>query len=81
MRFTTLALGIALAVGAVAVAEDRTPAMEPKPEREVSAPAPPPDTAEAHVSWTQRLLPALRRLRLNPGHDYGDRAGALSFRP
>ena len=82
MRFTgTLALGIVLAIG-VAVAEDRAPSAEVKPEREASMPTPSaPDTADASLSWTQRVLSALGRLRLNPGHDYIDRDGARSFRP
>lgn len=83
MRFAgTLMLGVALAIGSVAVAEDRSPGSDVKPLRETAAPAKADEqTVEEHPGWMHRLIPALQRLRLNPGHDLLDRAGALSLRP
>jgi hypothetical protein len=73
-------LGIALAVGSPAVGEDVEPTVEDDPSEAATA-AKPSDAVEERSGWRSWLVPALQRLRLNPGHDHVDRAAASRLRP
>lgn len=78
-RIGMVSLGIALAIGSAVAAEDVGPGSERRPA-EAAAAAKPSVAVKERSSWTSRLIPALQRLRLNPGHDHGDRAAASSLR-
>jgi hypothetical protein len=74
----TCSLGIALAICSPAMAEDVGPRVGDRP---AAAPAKPRVAVEERSGWRSWLVPALQRLRLNPGHDHADRSAASRLRP